>query len=138
MAGLDMMFDACGFIQQYIEQRIRELLEDPMNELQDPNWVQAALLFERAVVPCEEYRAEELYKLADDIVKKAEEHKSRVVYQPISGMYNEIIIDSDSIDVNNLPDDIRAVDYDKNIENIKKWMEEQDKFNSELEEFMNK
>jgi len=37
MAGLDRMHDAGGFIQQYIEQKIRELLEDPMNEYQDPN-----------------------------------------------------------------------------------------------------
>ena len=40
MAGLDMMYDARGFIQDYIEKQIRELLEDPMNEYQDPNWVQ--------------------------------------------------------------------------------------------------
>ena len=39
MAGLDMMYDAQGSIQNYIEQQIRELLEDPINEYQDPNWV---------------------------------------------------------------------------------------------------
>ena len=57
MAGLDRMYDICGFIQQYIEQKIRELLEAPMNEYHDPNWVQVALLFERVVIPCEEYNA---------------------------------------------------------------------------------
>lgn len=136
MAGLDMIYDASGFIQQYIERRIRELLEDPMNELQDPNWVQATLLFERAVAPCEEYRAEELYELAGDIVKKADQHNSRVVYQRIAGMYNEKIIKADSIDTYNLSKDIRAVDYEKNIENIKKWIAEQDKFKLEMENFM--
>ena len=34
-----MMYDAQGSIQNYIEQQIRELLEDPINEYQDPNWV---------------------------------------------------------------------------------------------------
>ena len=41
-----MNYDAQGDIQNYIEQKIRGLLEDPMNEYQDPNWVQAALLIE--------------------------------------------------------------------------------------------
>ena len=88
------------------------------------------------MVPCEEYRADELYELANDIVKKAEQHNSRVVYQRIAGMYNEKIIEADSIDMNNLPDDIRAFDYDKNIENIKKWMAEQDTFKLEIENFI--
>ena len=64
MAGLDRMFDACGYIQQYIEQKIRELLEEPMNEYQDPNWVQATLLFEQNVIPCESYIMDDLYDLA--------------------------------------------------------------------------
>lgn len=38
--------------------------------------------------------------------------------------------------MNNLSDDIRAVEYDTNIENIKKWMEEKEKFKSEIENFM--
>jgi len=135
MAGLDMMYDTCGFIQQYIEKQIRELLEDPMNEYQDPNWVQAALLFERIVAPCEEYRADELYNLANDIIKKAGQHNNRVVYQPIAGMYNEKVIEPDSADMKNLSDDMRTIDYEKNIENIKKWMEEQDKFKVEIENF---
>ncbi len=58
MTGLDKMKDARGLIQNYIEQKIRELLEDPMNEYQDPNWVQTALLFEQVVIPCEGYTME--------------------------------------------------------------------------------
>ena len=138
MAGLDMMYDAAGSIEQYIEKKIRALLEDPMNEYQDPNWVQAAFLFERTVAPCEEYRADELYNLANDIIKKAEQHNNRVVYQPIAGMYNEKVIEPDSIDVKNLTDDMRVFDYNQNIENIKKWIVEQDNFKVEMEKFMNK
>ena len=131
-----MMYDACGFIQEYIEQRIRKLLEYPMNKYQDPNWVQAALLFERVVIPCKDYRADVLYNLANDIVKKAEQHNTRVIYQRIPGMYNEKIAGTNSIEMKNLPNDIRAVDYDKNIENIKKWLKEQERIKSEIENFM--
>jgi len=80
MAGLDRMYDAQAFIQEHIEKQIRELLEDPMNEYQDPNWVQAALLFERVVVPCEGYMRDLLYNLAEDIVKKAAQQNNRVIY----------------------------------------------------------
>ncbi|TKJ23930.1 MAG: hypothetical protein CEE43_01840 [Promethearchaeota archaeon Loki_b32] len=120
MAGLDRMYDACAFIQEYIEIQIRELLEDPMNEYQDPNWVQATLLFERVVIPCEEYIADGLFDLANDIVEKAEKYSRRAIYQRIPGMYNEKIVEADSIDMNNLSDDIRAEEYDTNIEKIKK------------------
>ena len=36
-----MKSDALGVIENFIEEKIRGLLEYPMNEFQDPNWVQA-------------------------------------------------------------------------------------------------
>ena len=42
MARLDRMYDTRGDTQDFIEQKIRELLEEPMNNYQDPNRVQAA------------------------------------------------------------------------------------------------
>jgi len=122
MAGLDMMYDARGFIQKYIEEQIRRLLEDPMNEYQDPNWVQAAVLFEQVVVPCEGYMMDWLYELAEDIVKKAEQYNNRVIYQGIPGMYNEKIVDANSVDINNLLDNTEIREYEETINNIKKWM----------------
>ena len=80
MAGLDKMYDARGFIQNYIAQQIRSLLEDPMNDYQNPNWVQAALLFEQVVVPCEGYWMDSLYDLAMDIIKKAEQNNNKAIY----------------------------------------------------------
>ena len=136
MAGLDRMSDAHGFIENYVEQQIRELLEDPMNEYQDPNWVQAALLFEETVVPCESYTAEYLYKLAQDIMKKAEEHGNKWISQVIPGMYNEKIIDPTSIDMDNIPDGVNVQDYKKTVENIKKWMEIFQKNKEELERWV--
>jgi hypothetical protein len=124
MAGLDRMYDAQGFIQNYIEQKIRELLEDPMNEYQDPNWVQAALLFKRAVVPCYGYTMEHLYKLAHDIVDKAEQHGNKWIYQVIPGMYNEKVIDPTSIYMNNLPNGVEVREYKDTVNSIKKWMKD--------------
>ncbi len=123
MAGLDKMYDAQAFIQEHIEKQIRELLEDPMNELQDPNWVQAALLFEQVVVPCEGHMSDLLYNLAEDIVKKAVQHNNRAIYQVIPGMYNEKVLDEKSIDMNNLPDKTDIRDYEETINNIKNWMD---------------
>ena len=80
MAGLDRMYDAQADIQGYIEKSIRELLEEDMNELQGPNWVQAATLFRHVVIPCDSYIRDYLYDLAEDIVKKAEQHDNRAVY----------------------------------------------------------
>ncbi len=122
MAGLDSMYDAQADIQGYIEKSIRELLEEDMNELQDPNWVQAATLFEQVVVPCKGYMMDWLYELAEDIVKKAEPHKNRVIYQGIPGMYNEKIVDANYVDINNLPDNTEIRGYEETISKIKKWM----------------
>jgi len=122
MTGLDRMYDARGSIQKYIDKCIRELLEDPMNEYQDPNWVQASLLFEQVVVPCEAYRMVWLYELAEAIVKKAEQHQNQAIFQLIEGMYNERTLDSNSVDLDNLPDKTEIRDYTETINNIKNWM----------------
>jgi len=42
MARLDRIYDTRGDIQDFIEQKIRELLEEFMNKYQDLNWVQIA------------------------------------------------------------------------------------------------
>lgn len=107
-----------------------------MNEYQDPNWVQAALLFEQVVLPWEEYTSDGLYDLANDIVEIAGQHNNRVIYQRIPRMYNEKIIEAESIDINNLSDDTRIIKYDTNIEKIKKWMEEQERIKAEIENLM--
>ena len=123
MAGLDRMYDTRADIEGYIEHKIREILEEDLNELQDPNWVQAAILFKQVVVPCEDYMWEYLYDLAKDIVTKAEKENNRVVYRNISPrLYNQEVVDSDSIDLNNVPDGVDVMKYDSTINAIKKWM----------------
>ena len=124
MAGLDRMYDAQADIQGYIEKKTRDLLEEDMNELQDPNWVQAATLFNYVVIPCETYIRSYLYDLAEDIVNKAEQHHNRVVYQNISPrLYNQRVINPNLIDQENLPDDIQIVSYKDTINRLKDWMD---------------
>jgi hypothetical protein len=113
------MFDALGFIKNYIRDKIRELLDDPINEYQDPNWVQAAELFTRVVIPCEEFNEETIHSLAKDIVKEASQHNNQVVYQDIPGMYNQKIVDFSTSNGK----DIEIIQYDYLINKIKKWME---------------
>ena len=136
MAGLDHMYDARGFIQNYIEQKIRDLLEDPMNEYQDPNWVQAALLFDRIVVPCEWYGVEQMYILAQDIVTKANNHGNKWILQVIPGTYNEKVINPNSIDMENIPKGIEVREYDDNIDRIKKWMKSFEEDRLEFRKFI--
>ena len=123
IAGLDRMYDTRVDIQGYIEHEIRKLLEEELNEYQDPNWVQAATLFRQVVVPCEDYMWEPLYDLAKEIITRAKSNKNRVVYRDISPrLYNQAVVDSDSIDVDNVPEGFDIVEYDSTIESIEKWM----------------
>jgi hypothetical protein len=120
MAGLDYMFDACGFIQRYIKKTIRKLLERETNQYQDPNWVQAAELFRRVVVPCEEFSKEYFIQLAEDIIKIAEQHNYLVVYRGISGMYNKAIVkEDDSVEY---LEDLDVMHYESLFQPIKNWI----------------
>ena len=125
MAGLDNMYDTRGDIEEYIEQKIRDLLEESMNEYQDPNWVQAATLFEQLIVPLDIYIMDRLVKLAQDIINNAELNNVQVIYQDIPGMYNQKTLDGKSIENDKLPDNIQVRKYDEIVDNIKKWIENQ-------------
>lgn len=61
-----------------------------------------------------------LLNLAQDIVKKAEWNNTQAIYQDIPGMYNQKIIEPNSIDRDELPDDIQIIKYNGIIDNIKK------------------
>lgn len=124
MAGNDRKFDVRGDIANQIALKIRELLETPLNEYQDPAWVQATELFVEIVVPCEAYSSETLYDLGVDIAKEAEKRGNRSTYQTIPGTYNERLVPS-SISADG---DTRAVDYSKAVESIKSWLSNYEKW----------
>jgi len=89
MAGNDHKMDTQGNIANFIERKVRDLLEYDMNEYQNPAWVQAAELFSEIVVPCVGYYSEGLYTLGIDIVKEAEKQGYRVRYQRSSIFYGK-------------------------------------------------
>ncbi len=130
MAGHDMRDDALAFIGDYIQKQIRELLEDPMNEYQDPNWVQAAELFEEIIVPCGwSYFTEEIVKLAEEITERARENFCKVNYYYSEGScsYNAIA---------NIPNrkgytEKEEMDYSDTIEKIESWVESYRKYENE-------
>ena len=118
MAGNDHKMDARGNIANFIERKVRDLLEYEMNEYQNPAWVQTAELFNEIVVPCDSYYSEALYTLGIDIVKEAEKHGYRVAYQRIPGMYNVKLISGD----NNSDKKVDELDYSKTVISIKAWI----------------
>ena len=118
MAGNDRKCDVRGDIANQIALKIRELLETPLNEYQDPAWVQAAELFVEIVIPCEAYSSEALYDLGVDIANSAEKRGNRAIYQAITGMYNRRVVPSST----NVGIDTEVVDYSKKIESIRSWI----------------
>ena len=118
MAGNDHKFDVRGDIANIVALKIRELLKTPLNEYQDPPWVQAAELFVEIVAPCEAYSSKALYDLGVDIAKEAKKRGNRAAYQAISGMYNRRAV-PDSADAGS---DIEVIDYSKTIESVKSWL----------------
>ena len=124
MAGNDHKCDARGNIANHIAIKIRELLETPLNEYQDPAWVQAAELFAEIVVPCEAYFSEALYDLGVDIASSAEERGNQATYQGIPGMYNRRAIP----DFVSATDRSEVIDYSKTIGLVKAWLSNYEKW----------
>ena len=124
MAGHDHKVDTRGNIANYIERKVRELLEYDMNEYQDPAWVQAAELFNETVVHCESYHSKGLYLLGIDIVKEAENHGCHALYQKISGTYNEKLVSEDDYS----SDKVEKLDYSETVNSIKAWIEKYEEF----------
>ncbi|MBD3196287.1 MAG: hypothetical protein GF317_14610 [Candidatus Lokiarchaeota archaeon] len=65
MADLDMLLDALGSIVNHIIDEITQILAFVPNEYNWPNWVQATMIFGKAVAPCDNiyYYDERLYNI---------------------------------------------------------------------------
>ncbi len=118
MAGDDQKVDTQGDIGNYIEQKVRDLLEYDMNEYQDPVWIQAAELFNEIVVPCQNHFSGGLYALGIDIVKEAENQGCRAVYQRIPGMNNMKLVSENDYSV----EKVDKFDCSKTVNSIKAWL----------------
>ena len=121
MAGNDKKFDTRGFIENFMEKEIRALLEEPMNEFQDPNWVQASELFAEIIVPCGSvyFAHDGLLMLAKDIVQKAKTHDCRVSYYYGRG-YNAVAYNPNREGFTRKEE----VDYSDMIQEIEQWIKE--------------
>jgi len=120
MAGNDHKHNTKWDIANYIQQKIRGLLEDDMNEYQDPAWVQAAELFKGVVVPIEIFYSGGLYNLGRDIVEEAERNGCQVLYQKIPGMYNVKQVSRDGFS----KEEFDKFDCSKTINSIKTWLQQ--------------
>ncbi|MBD3198359.1 MAG: hypothetical protein GF317_25135 [Candidatus Lokiarchaeota archaeon] len=82
MADDIMLNDALWVIVNTITEKIKFLYNHEMTYYNWPNWVQAILLFEKSVVPCDDlmYFTEELYILAKKLVKECRGHNFKVEY----------------------------------------------------------
>ena len=124
LASDDHKMDTKASIENYIEQKVRELLKCDMNEYQDPAWVQAAELFNEIVVPCESYCSRGLLALGIEIVKEADNQGCRVEYQKIPGMYNvKLFSGEDKSDVK-----VDVFDYSRTVNSIKAWNVQNEEF----------
>jgi len=86
-----------------------------MTEYQNPAWAQAAELFGEVVVPCETYFSRGLYTLGIDLVKEAEKHGCKEVFQKIPGMYNVKQVSGDGYS----KEEIEEFDHSSTINSIK-------------------
>ncbi len=81
MADHDHLMDAMGFIINFITDQVRDLFNRKTTKWNWSGWVQAALLLEKAVIPCESYYPhEELFDLAGEILKISSKHDNKVEY----------------------------------------------------------
>ena len=118
MAGDDHKADTKRDITNYIERKVRNLLEYDMNKYQDPAWGQVAELFNEIVVPCESYYSKGLITLGNDIVKEVENHGCQTVYQRIPGTYNAERVSGDD----NSDQEVEIYDCSRTINSIKAWI----------------
>ncbi len=78
MADFDKLSDTKGIIINFIEERVRELFYRSGTEYDFSPWIQAALLFEHAIIPCDYYVPETLLEFAQDVNNEAKFHECKV------------------------------------------------------------
>ena len=121
MADFDKLSDTKGTIINFIEERGRELFYGGGTEYDFSPWIQAALLFEQAIIPCNYYVPETLLEFAQDVINEAKSHKCKVErYQVKHGKK-----------VN-----AQVFDYGETISKIIEWLNEEKIFKEELKSKM--
>ena len=121
MADFDKLSDTKGRIINYIEERVRELFNGRTTEYDFSLWVQAALLFEHVIIPCNYYVPETLLEFAQDVINEAKPHECKIErYQVKEGKK-----------VN-----IQVFDYGETISKIIEWVNEEKKIKEEMKSIL--
>jgi len=118
MAGFDKLSNAKGIIINFIEERVRELFYGGGTEYDFSPWIQAALLFEQVIIPCDYYVPETLLEFAQDVINEAKSHECKVERYQVNGDGNKV--------------NAEVWDYDKTISKITEWLNEEKSFKEEI------
>ncbi len=108
MADFDKLSDIKGTIINYIEERGRELFYGGGTEYDYSLWIQAALLFEQIIIPCDYYVPDTLLEFAQDVIKKAKSHECKVERYQVNSKGKKV--------------NIEVWDYGKTIHKIVEWL----------------
>ncbi|NGX32192.1 MAG: hypothetical protein K1060chlam4_00233 [Candidatus Anoxychlamydiales bacterium] len=124
MADFDKLSDTKGIIINYIEERGRELFYGGGTEYDFSLWIQAALLFEQIIIPCDYYIPETLLEFAQDVINEAKSHECKVErYQ----------INDDGKKVN-----AEVWDYGEIVAKIIEWINKEKDFKKEMKTRINR
>ncbi len=121
MADFDKLSDTKGIIINFIEERVRELFYGGGTEYDFSPWIQAALLFEQVIIPCDYYVPETLLEFAQDVISEAKSHECRVERYQVK----------DGKKVN-----AEVWDYGETISKITEWLNEEKSFKEEIKSKM--
>ena len=122
MADFDKLSDTKGTIINFIEERVRELFYGGGTEYDFSPWIQAALLFEQVIIPCDYYVPETLLEFAQNVINEAKSHECKVKrYQ----------INDDGKKVN-----AEVWDYGETISKIIEWLNKERRFKKEMKSWI--
>ena len=111
MADFDKLSDTKGIIFKFIEERVRELFYGGGTEFDFSLWIQAALLFEQIIIPCDYFVSDTLLEFTQEVIDEANSHECKVErYQ----------VDSEGNKVN-----IEVWEYSKTISKITEWLKKE-------------
>lgn len=78
MADFDKLSDTKGIIINFIEEKARKLFYDGGTEYDFSSWVQAALLIEEIIIPCDYYIPETLLEFVQEVINEVKSHECKV------------------------------------------------------------
>jgi hypothetical protein len=78
MADFDKLSDTKGTIINFIEEKARKLFYDGGTEYDFSSWVQAALLIEEIIIPCDYYIPGTLLDFVQEVISEAKSNDCKV------------------------------------------------------------